>query len=788
MELDRFKARVYLFFNQVNAWTRHVRAGRPLVRRAFDTAQQAGDLTYAVFSQNNLITNLLASGDPLAEVQHEAEAGLDFARRARFGIVVDFITAQLQLIRTLRGLTPAFGCFEDTEFSEGRFEQHLDEDPSLALAVCWYWIRALQARFFAGAHASALEAASKAQPLLWTSPGLFELPEYHLYAALTQAALCDAAAGPVVVRISKPWPLTTASSRSGPRTVRKISKTAPRWSVPRSLVSRAGMLMQCASMNRPFAPPVQMASSTTRRSPTSLPRISTRRAASRRSTASICETSRYCYLRWGADGKVRQLDELYPNLRERDPLHAPSSMIGTPVEQLDLATVIRVSQAVSSEIVPEKLIDTLMRIAIEQAGAERGLLVLPRGVEQRIAAEAATAADRVIVHLRDEVADGAWLPASVLHYTLRTRESVILDDAAAQSTFAEDAYIREKKARSILCLPLVNQGKLNGVLYLENNLARGVFAPARIAVLKLLASQAATALENTRLYRDLAEREAKIRRLVDANIIGVFIRSVPAGEVDGPIVEANDAFLRMVGYDREDLISGRIRWAELSPPEWRGTDTQAVAELKTTGIVSAYEKEYFRKDGSRVPVLVGAASLENGGVAFVLDLTERKLAERALRDSEELKRRIIESSRDCIKVLDLDGNLLFMSSGGQQLLEIDNIQPYLNTCWINFWRPEDRPKISQALATARAGGIGKFQAFCPSAKGAPRWWEVITTPICNAHGHPEQLLSVSRDITERKQAEVEARRERAALPRDADAARAREPRGDDGAAHGLDRP
>ena len=81
--MDRLKARVYLFFNQVNAWTRHVRAGRPLVRRAFDTAQQAGDLTYAVFSQNNLITNLLASGDPLAEVQHEAEAALDFARRAR---------------------------------------------------------------------------------------------------------------------------------------------------------------------------------------------------------------------------------------------------------------------------------------------------------------------------------------------------------------------------------------------------------------------------------------------------------------------------------------------------------------------------------------------------------------------------------------------------------------------------------------------------------------------------------------------------------------------------------
>jgi PAS domain S-box-containing protein len=140
-----------------------------------------------------------------------------------------------------------------------------------------------------------------------------------------------------------------------------------------------------------------------------------------------------------------------------------------------------------------------------------------------------------------------------------------------------------------------------------------------------------------------------------------------------------------------------------------------------------------------------------------VDITKRKHVERALRDSEELKRRIIESSKDCIKVLDLEGNLLFMSSGGQRLLEIDNVHTYLNTCWVDFWQPEDRPRVSEAVAVARAGGIAQFQAFCPSAKGAPRWWDVITTPICNADGQPEQLLSVSRDITERKRAEAEAR-------------------------------
>src|ERR1700688_922108 len=307
-------------------------------------------------------------------------------------------------------------------------------------------------------------------------------------------------------------------------------------------------------------------------------------------------------------------------------------MISAPVEHLDLATVMKVSQAVSGEIVLEKLLDTLMRTALQQAGAERGLLILPRGAEQRIEAEATTSGDTVVVRLCDEAVAGAQLPESVLHYVLRTQEGVILDDAAAKNAFSADPYIRQHAARSVLCLPLLNQAKLIGVLYLENNLAPRVFAPVRIAVLKLLASQAAVSLENTRLYRDLEQREAKIRRLVDANIIGIFI-----WEFEGRILEANDAFLRMIAYNREDLVSGRIRWTELTPPEWLERDIQRMPEHRMSGHLPPFEKEYFRKDGGRVPVLIGVATFEEGGnegVAFVLDLTERKRAEEDLRRSE----------------------------------------------------------------------------------------------------------------------------------------------------------
>src|SRR5207244_12012152 len=118
--------------------------------------------------------------------------------------------------------------------------------------------------------------------------------------------------------------------------------------------------------------------------------------------------------------------------------------------------------------------------------------------------------DAVIVNLRGEPLSAASLPASIVQYVVRTRESVILDDASAQNAFSADLYFRQHHARSILCLPLITQAKLIGVLYLENNLSPDVFTPARISVLKLLASQAAISLENTRIYRDLGERAARI--------------------------------------------------------------------------------------------------------------------------------------------------------------------------------------------------------------------------------------------------------------------------------------
>jgi PAS domain S-box-containing protein len=633
--LTRFQARTYMDFgNCVLPWTRHVRAGRDVVRRAFEAAIKVGDLTCATSCGNQMNTNLLTAGDPLAEAKREVERGLAFAQKVGFGTVVDVIAVQLGVIRTLRGLTPKFGSFDDEQFDERRIEGRFSENPELAIAECWYWIRKLQARFFAGDYVSAIEASSRAHGLLWTSTSMLETAEYHFYGALSQAASCDSAAAGE----PQQWYLDAIAAHH---------KQLKLWAAncPDNFENRAALVgAELARLEGRDVEAMRLYEQAIRSARGNgfihqealANELASRFYAARgfeRIARVYLQDARYSYLRWGADGKVRQLDEMYPNLREQEPAPAPTSTIGAPVEHLDLATVIKVSQAVSSEIVLEELIDTLLRTAVAQAGAERGLLIVTHGAEPRIEAEATTGGDTVAVQLRDQPVTSAVLPESVLHYVVRTRESVILDDASAQSPFAADPYLRQRQARSVLCVPLVKQSKLIGVLYLENNLASHVFTPARISVLELLASQAAISLENAHLYNDLQEREARIRRLVDANIVGIVI-----WDVQGRIIEANQAFLDMVGYAREDVVSGRLRWIELTPAEWRDADNQILAELKVVGTVQPREKEYFRKDGSRVPVLVARALFEwkaDEGVAFIIDMTDRKRGEEKLRASEQ---------------------------------------------------------------------------------------------------------------------------------------------------------
>ena len=625
--LTRYQARTYTSFGTLTPWAKHAAKGRELLRRAFDVAYRTGDLTFSAYSWHSLIANYLAVGDPLSEVQSEVEKGLNFVEKAGFGLVIENCRVNLGLIRTLRGLTPTFGCFDAHDYSESDTELRFASNPVLALAEFFYWTRKLQARFIAGDYASAVEASQKAHLLLWPAASQVETGDFRFYAALAHAAAWHSASSEERQehfaaldghhRQLEIWALHCPANFQ--------NKTAL---VSAEIARIEGRMIDAEHF---YEAAIRSANDSGFVHCEAVANECAARFYSARDLAKIAHVylrdARDCYLRWGADAKVRQLDEWYPQIKAKK-TSPYTGTIHASVEQLDLATVIRVSEAVSSEIEQEGLVDTLMRTAIEYAGAERGLLILPCANEYRIEAEATTGVEGLTVALRQAEISAADLPTPVFQFVLRTRESLLLHDAAADSSFSTDEYIRQSGTLSMLCLPLLKQKHLIGVIYLENNLARDVFTPARMTVLKLLASAAAVSLENTRLYTDLREREARVRRLVETNIIGIFI-----WDVDGRVIEANDAFLRIVGYGHGDLMSGRLCWTALTPPEWSAADERALEELASTGTCKPFEKEYFRKDGSRVPVLVVRATfgaLRHQGVAFVLDLTERKRAEAEL--------------------------------------------------------------------------------------------------------------------------------------------------------------
>jgi PAS domain S-box-containing protein len=640
--LKRFEAQTYLWFAEnIAPWTDHIRNCRELIRWAFESATESGEITTASYSFDILTTNLLAAGDPLIEAQRQAEDGIVFSGRSRSGFGRDVISGQLGLIRTLRGLNDEFGHLDDGHYSEAQLERHFADQPARTLPACWYWIRKLQARFFSGDYVSAVDAAEKARPLLWSSPAHFETVEYHFFSALSHAALSDF--GPSDEQ-RQHFELVVAHHRQ----LENWAKNCPQNFVDRATLVSAelarieGRIPDAMDL---YEQAIRSAQANGFVHNEALANELAARFYVARDFEKIAQAylrdARYCYLRWGADGKVRQLDELHPQIRQEGTVSGSTSSIDAPLTDLDFDTVMRASRAISSEIVLQKLIRTLMQIAIEHAGAERGLLILPRGSELRISAESTTSGDRILVDLKEAPVNAAALPESIVHYVVRTHETVILDDASGRNAFSEDSYIRRRDARSMLCLPLVNQAKLIGLLYLENNLAAHVFTPKRITVLRLLASQAAISLENTLLYGALEEREAALRRsetyLSEAQRLsqtGSFGWDVESGK----IYWSQETF-RIFEYDPATKPGLELILQRTHP-----ADRSLVRELIDR--VSAERKDFdfehrlLSPDGSvkYLRVVGHPSTREKSGrfefIGAVTDITERKRAEKALKEKE----------------------------------------------------------------------------------------------------------------------------------------------------------
>ena len=440
---------------------------------------------------------------------------------------------------------PDFSSFNDAEFDEGRFEQHLEGDPRLAIAACWYWIRKLQARFYAGDHAAAVEAAAKAAatpldvavvlrggrlPFLWRARA----------GGTPRLGICTCRrAAPAPRRRSSP---TTSSSRCG------------RENCPENFGNRAALVAaeiariegRELDAERLYEQAIRSARDNGFVHNEALAYELASRFYRARGFDAFADTylreARARYARWGADGKVKQIDQQHPSLFEPRPL-APSATVAVRPEQLDLLSVTKASQTISGEIVLDKLLRTLLEVVLEQGGAQRACLILCRGQSLSIEAEATLEGRGAATTILGSVPvdSSQRVPRSLVHYVQRTKERVILGDAAADAgKFSGDDYFARHRPKSVLCLPILRQTEMVGLLYLENNLLAGAFTPERLAALELLATQAAISLENALL---LAKERTARAAAEDAEQRSAFLAE--AGEILSESLDYGETLARL---------------------------------------------------------------------------------------------------------------------------------------------------------------------------------------------------------------------------------------------------
>lgn len=495
----------------VHCWRKPMADSVDLLEQAFVACQQAGDLPHAGYAAHIATWNSFEAGAPLAEVQQRARSYQHFARQQRNEVLMQLLRCYEQLTLCLQGATGDEGSFDDHRFNAEAALAAMDKASFGAARARFHLMRQIAWFTFGRFHEAlaAAEAAAEDEQFFLAS---VNESTHHFYHALTMTALYHEVPRERQVRF-------LAALQD------KLKKLAD-WAAhcPGNFDNR--YLLVAAELARINGRDMEAM----RAYDAAL--ASARAGGFVHHEALAAELAAGFYrargfdkiamiyardalaacARWGAYGKMRELERHFDGL-----VRVPSPGAGSGAgQQLDLLAALRASQELSGQTDNAALADTLLRLALEQSGAARALLVLPQGGAWRCVARASVGSGAPQVELRELALAQAGLPESLLQFVLRTRETVLLDDALASVQFRDDAYVLRSRVRSVLCMPLLRQGKLNGALYLENALAPGLFTPVRLLTLELIAAQAAISLDHAELLRTLRDENAAQRNALDA--------------------------------------------------------------------------------------------------------------------------------------------------------------------------------------------------------------------------------------------------------------------------------
>lgn len=520
----------------VHHWKAPLREGLLLLKEGFRAGIESGELAFAAFNLNSILINALPAGLPLSELLDEAEIVLDFATTQKNRTSFEIAVPYRQIARALTGATARPGSFEDGEFDETRF---LADAANHATALGHYWVTRLQLSYLMGDHEQALMCSMEAGKRIDAGIlGMITSAEHVFYTALTVAATAPspvAERAPFITRLRElhgklvnwarhcPENFSQKVSLIGAEIARLEGRTADASKLYRGAIGEAER--QRFVQDEAIAHELRARFLLDEQEPAF--------------AAVHLRLAQDSYRRWGATEKVRAIEAEFPQSIRAD-TQAPRS-----ANSIDYMALIKASQAISIETTPERLFEQILRIVIEVAGAQRGVLALAANGLLKIHAQIEAVGEVSMSLAETPLEDCPDVPSAILRYVQRTKEFLLLSDAGAAGLFTRDPVVRQRQVRSVLCVPLLKQSSLVGLIYLENNAMAGAFAAELVEVGKVLAAQAVISLENSSLLEkmqqlagELEERVAgRTRQLTDE------IAARDKAETGLKIAEARQALL-----------------------------------------------------------------------------------------------------------------------------------------------------------------------------------------------------------------------------------------------------
>jgi predicted ATPase/signal transduction histidine kinase len=502
---ERFRTATLVALDQVSVWTRPLSYAIGRAREAKAAGNLSAELRWLCYSCNHIISDLLVMGEELSKVHEEIEPLLEIACGAGYDDIVDLVSTQSEFVRSLRqGATTPVGSWEKT-YSESAGASAFEKEPMSALFF-WTYLWRGEAAFLLRDLPAATAALAKAGEFAWSAPAHINLSDYRLYAALTATQ-----------SVREPAGYMTAV-----RAVSEHRERFAKWAALNPQTFRNKLALLDAEMERLRGNDLsamklyeESASAAASEGFVHEQALAHELAGRHAELVGLLSVGRHhlrlaqsCYRRWGANGKVRQLEADYPFLVTELRQGGMALALGGH-DDLDFLVVMQTAQALSEEIVFERLIETLMKSMIVHAGAQFGVLAIMKDDEPRIEATGRVIDGDVMVEIGGAAPTEDFVPLSILRTVVRSRKLVAFGDAKSQAPPRRGESRDFHPARSQLCLPLLKQGSLVGILYLDNNLAHDVFTPRKIAMLEVLAPQAANALEAARLYNELIEENRR---------------------------------------------------------------------------------------------------------------------------------------------------------------------------------------------------------------------------------------------------------------------------------------